>query len=560
LPPDPALTRAAVALARRLPHFPDPFTLPSEASNAWAVDAAHSTTGAPLLAGDPHLGFAMPGTWYLARIETPEGVLAGATSPGVPFMVLGHNGHVAWSFTTTGADTEDLFVETPLGTDTYQTPQGPRRFETRQEVIHVRGGADVALAVRETRHGPVVSDALWPDRASPVLALAATMLVPHDTAATGLLALNHARSVADAVTAAALITSPVQNLVVADRDHIALVVTGRVPLRRAGDGRWPVDGGDGAHDWVGLAGGEAMPRFLDPASGHVLNANEPVVDAHFPVFLGADQFPDDRARRIRALLTAKPQLSLDDFLGMQQDVTSAYAQKLLPVLLAAQPETALGRAMLAALRGWDGSMRAEAPQPLIFNAWLTGAYAEIASRNQIPAGAPVQREAFMAAVLTGSPAASPGGMGAAFCRGDCGALLARVLDQTGARLAARYGADPARWQWRQAHRAVFAHPVLGRIPGLDLLGAIAIPFGGDNTTIDLGGGIDAEGNAFHGPSFRGVYDLADLSRSRFVVAPGQSGNLLSPHARDFLARWRDGETVSLTPSSGPDAAETRLLP
>ena len=109
---DPALADAARRLADMLPSFPAPFTLPSSASNEWAVDGAHSATGAPLLAGDPHLGFSLPSIWYLARLEWPGHVLAGATAPGVPFLVIGHNGRIAWTFTTTGADVQDVFVET----------------------------------------------------------------------------------------------------------------------------------------------------------------------------------------------------------------------------------------------------------------------------------------------------------------------------------------------------------------------------------------------------------------------------------------------------------------
>ena len=155
-----------------LPVFPDPFTLPNEASNAWAVDAHHTGTGAPLLAGDPHLALQFPSLWYLARIETPTNTLVGATAPGVPFLIIGRNAHIAWSFTTTGADTQDLFIETPLPGGQYATPDGPRPFLTRQEIIHVRGAPDVTLTVRTTRHGPVISD-LLSNKNGPILALEA---------------------------------------------------------------------------------------------------------------------------------------------------------------------------------------------------------------------------------------------------------------------------------------------------------------------------------------------------------------------------------------------------
>ena len=264
--PEATLAPALSHLATRyslavLPRFPAPYTLPETASNEWAVDGRHTATGAPLLAGDPHLAFGFPGIWYLARIETPDGVLAGATAPGVPFLVLGHNGHIAWTFTTTGADVQDVFIETPAADNEYQTPDGPRPFTVREERIKVRGEPDQILTVRETRHGPVISD--LSNRNGPILAVSMANLAPGNTAAAGLLALNQAHDVDAAGKAAAMITAPVQNLLVADRQRIAFYVTGRVPIRRAGDGSVPVPG-DGSHDWIGWAAGDQLPHYRSP--------------------------------------------------------------------------------------------------------------------------------------------------------------------------------------------------------------------------------------------------------------------------------------------------------
>ncbi|HEX3351159.1 MAG TPA: penicillin acylase family protein, partial [Acetobacteraceae bacterium] len=298
--PDPV---RAMKLADLLPTFPDPFTLPAEESNEWAVDGKHAATGAPLLAGDPHLGFGFPAIWYLARIDTPQGVLAGATAPGVPFLVLGHNGKIAWTFTTTGSDTEDLFVETPEGSDRYMTPDGPRPFQVRQERIRVRGRPDELWTVRATRHGPLISDLT--NRGGPLLALSIASLMPGDAAAAGLMALNEAADITAAGAAAARITSPNQNLLVADRNGIGLFVTGRVPVRRAGDGSFPAPGASGDYDWVGWAAGDQLPHFVDPPSGRLVNANERIAPPDFPVFLSRDWFGDERARRIRAMLDAQ---------------------------------------------------------------------------------------------------------------------------------------------------------------------------------------------------------------------------------------------------------------
>lgn len=318
---DAAIRLSAAEAARllaALPAFPARFTLPSTASDAWAVDGNHTDTGAPMLAGDPHLSFDFPGIWYLARIETPNRVLAGATAPGVPFLVMGRDSQIAWTFTTTGADTQDVYLE-PANV----------AVTSHQERIQVRGQPDTTITVRETRHGPVISD-LLPGN-GPIMAVAMANLKPGDTAATGLYALNHAATVEDAGKAAPLISSPVQNLLVADRAKIGLFVTGAVPIRRAGDGWAPVpgdaslaalpapppsaafaeaaqtnvasgpasaDGDTGAgaaqpgvspttagttraasddpYGWTGFASGDALPHVVTPASGRLVNANEPV--------------------------------------------------------------------------------------------------------------------------------------------------------------------------------------------------------------------------------------------------------------------------------------------
>lgn len=548
-----AYTRMARLLVPRLPRFPDRFTEPEQESNEWAVDAAHSTTGAPLLAGDPHLGFGLPGIWYLARIDTPHQTLAGATAPGVPFLVIGHNRDIAWTFTSTGADVQDLFIEQPAGDGMYATPDGPRAYTVRHETIDVAGAAPVLLTVRTSRHGPIVGDLLGPNQ--PPLAVAMANLAPGDTAATGLLALNRATSVAEAGQAAAAITSPVQNLLVADRQHIGLFVTGRVPIRRSGHGSWPSDGADGARDWIGWAQGAALPHIVDPASGRLVNANDRVAPPGFPVWLGRDWFGDWRARRIRQLLEAKPRLSPEDFQRMQLDTVSLLARDALPRLLAVQAEDPLAARAQALLRGWNGDMARDAPQPLIMDAWLRRFRSLVLRNLDVPPDAAAPWPEFTAYALT--PAA------AHWCGGDCGQLLARALGESMAALARAYGPDPTRWRWGEAHQAVFANPVLSRLPLLRRVGEVRIAAPGDNATIDAGGieGDPLVGFAdVHGPSYRGVYDLADLDRSRFIVAPGQSGNPFSRLATNFLRRWRDGAMVALGPRPDKVAATILLEP
>jgi penicillin amidase len=131
---------------------------PASASNVWVVDGTRSQTGKPIVANDPHLNFQSPIIWYFAGIDTPTLKIFGATVPGVPLHMLGHNYRVGWGITTPDSDTSDLFIE-QVSSDgkSYETPEGPKPFVTRTEIIQVRFGDPLALTVRETRHGPVVS-------------------------------------------------------------------------------------------------------------------------------------------------------------------------------------------------------------------------------------------------------------------------------------------------------------------------------------------------------------------------------------------------------------------
>ena len=503
LAPVPGLTDAATRLAAILPRFPDPWTQPESASNEWAVDGAHSATGAPILAGDPHLALGFPGIWYLARIDTPNETLAGATAPGVPFLAIGHNRTIAWTFTTTGADVQDIFIESPT-----------EPLTSREERIGVRGRPDDILIVRESRHGPVIGDIAG--AVGIVLAVSMANLQTGDTAATGLLALNRARSVTEAGAAAAAIASPVQNLLVADRTTIGRFTTGRVPIRRAGDGSAPVSG-DGPFDWIGWASGPDLPHDVAPPSGRLVNANERIAPPDFPVFLGRDWFGDWRARRINALLDARPKPSLADFARMQTDVGSVFATDMLPIL----------RTATRAFDGWNGDMTIEAPQPLIFNLWLREFHRLVFVRAGLEQqfGGPIVD--FVGFVL--SPA------GAHWCGGDCTPMVKQALETAIGR---------AHGPWGEAHPAVFAHAMLREIPLLGRLTTLSIPSPGDDTTLGRSS-PNSRMEAVHGASYRGVYDLADLDRSLFMLAPGQSGNPLRAHARDLLRRWRDGATLTL---------------
>ena len=210
---------------------------PQDASNAWVIAGQRSETGKPILANDPHLPLTAPGFWYLVRIETPQGVLAGVTAPSVPLLVAGHNGKLAWGFTTTHADTQDLFVEQidPEDATLVRAAEGTRPIESRQEEIAVRDQEPEIFTVRSIGDRPVISDVLGREGGlmpeDTLLSLAWPALLDDDMTPEALFRLNRAASVSEAKVALADFHAPVQNIFLADRDGaIGFVTAGRLPF------------------------------------------------------------------------------------------------------------------------------------------------------------------------------------------------------------------------------------------------------------------------------------------------------------------------------------------
>jgi penicillin G amidase len=546
-------------------------TGPRPGSNAWAAAGRHTASGAPLLANDPHLGMQAPGTFYLVRLSIPGFELAGASLPGVPGVVLGQNGSIAWGFTTTGADTQDLFIERIDSADgqRYLTPDGAAPFTVREEVISVRDAEPVTLRVRSTRHGPVISD-LLPELSAKVVgpgrvaAFAWAGLAEDDTSLQALLKFNRARDWRDFTTALRDVVAPIQNILYADASgRIGMYTPGRIPIRRRGDGRWPVPGWTGEHDWEGFVPFEDLPHALDPRGGVLLNANNQLVPDNYPYFVAADWDPPLRARRIEELI-GDDRLDIGRFAAMQADVVSMVANDLLPLMLAVDPESSGAAGAKVILEAWDRVARPDAAEPLIFAAW----YRELSrliyadELGDLFQSVSRDRPVFMRRVLSERRI---------WCDDvntkateSCEGLLAKALDAALAELRARFGDDMDAWRWGEAHPALMAHQVLGDLPVLSAIFTITVPTGGDGSTVNVGhysmSGHEQPFASINAAAYRGLYDLANPTRSHFVAATGQSGNPLSSHYRDLTALWARGESVPIQAAPAGLAATLTLEP
>jgi len=558
----------AVAWSRLPDHAPES-GIEGVGSNNWVLSGARTVSGKPLLANDPHLKLSAPALWYFARLKAPGIEMAGATMPGLPALVLGQNRQIAWGFTNTAPDVQDLYLE-QIKTDDpaqYRTPEGWARFESFQEVIRVKDRPDVAMTVRQTRHGPVISDAGTADdvlgpKARPtfVLALRWTALDADADPVAPALAMQRAGSVDEFIRATAGWVAPMQNMVVADRDgHIGFVAAGRVPVRKPDNdlrGLVPAPGWDTRYDWSGWLPAGETPRERDPERGFIATANQRIHAPDYPHFITSEWAVPYRQQRIEQMLADRARHSLDDLAAMHADVRSLAVPKLLPWLLRAKSGHPAAAAALAQLQGFDGQMSADRAAPLIFWAWSRHLTEAVFADELGPAmwqrgvGGRTFRDA-LEAVLGGASARwcdDVGTPAVESCDARNDLAFTRALEE----LVARHGPDPAAWRWGQAHVARSEHRPFSRVRALARWFELRTAVGGDSFTVNVSRVSlrpdTTTGELYldeHGPSLRALYDLGDPAASRFMHSTGQSGIFFSPLYRNFVGAWADVGYVPL---------------
>lgn len=527
----------------------NPGTRKREASNEWVLAGAHTVSGRPLLANDPHLGFAFPGVWYLARLVGPGFDIRGATSPGSPVVVLGHNGTIGWGFTTTNLDSQDLFVERvdPTDPNRYITPDGARPFAVREETIKVAWGDPITLRVRETRHGPVIDDFVSrTDKLVPqghVLALQATALDGADTSAEGFARLSLAQNWEEFLAAARRIGSPMQNIVYADTmGNVGLISPAKVPIRRKGDGSMPVPGWTPEYDWAGFVPFDQLPRIYNPSGGVIVNANARLVPDDYRHFISRDWAEPYRQRRADQLLREVERHPVYGMIVMQADNLTLDAADILPWLLKGAPRNARAAQAKELLRRWNMFMLAGRPEPLIYNAWiaelqrglLVDELGEELYESLAPPNVPL-----MLRILRDKPGwCDDGGTKQTE---TCEDMIALALDRALDWVSRRQGGDMSKWQWGREHHAVHRHPLFDSVPLLRDIASVRFPSDGGAQTLNRATPSFRGRRPFdavHGAGYRGIYDFSDLENSRFAMPLGQSGNMLSPWARNFVERWQ----------------------
>jgi penicillin amidase len=577
----PSQARAAVLeAARAVASVPGTSGDGGAGSNSWVVQPERTASGGALLANDPHLSPSIPGLFSQMglRCRTVDDAcpfdVRGFSAASIPGVPLGHNGRIAWGWTTTYADTADLVLEQVQGEE-YLTEEGLRPLQTRTETLQVAGGEPVRITLRSTRNGPIISStdvsasvgitgldaagatAAVPPGAPPrgdgyAVALRWTGLEP-GRSGEGVLALNTAGNWEQFTEAISLVEAFVQNIVYADSaGNVGYYVFGAIPIRRGYDGSVPVPGWTGETSWVGRIPFESKPHVLNPERGYLATANETVVPPGYPFLLTNDAQFAYRGDRIRAVLDGDTSHSVDDAMRLQMDTLSWLAPRLSPALLAIDDLEPYYAQAQELLRSWDGRQTVDSAAAAYFNA----TYAQVLAltfRDELPSDFWPSGNGRWFMVLTALLERPRDrfwddvGTAAVETRDD---ILRRALVQARDELTQRMGKDPATWEWGRIHTldlvdSAFGSSGIGPVERLFNRGPY--PAGGGGGIV-LANSWDASEDSYtltNIPTFRMVVDFADLDASRWVNSSGQSGHPGSPHYVDQVPAWQSGQSLPM---------------
>lgn len=500
----------------------------SKGSNNWVVSGKYTTTGKPILVNDPHLDISAPMIWYLVDIKGPNLHVVGASVPGTPVILIGHNDRVAWGETNADPDVQDLYIE-PTSVP----------LKTIVEKINVRGGKTIDYKVRVSPQGPIISDVTEAGLVGPRVALKWTGLMSNNLAMQAILKLDYAKNWNDFTNAMRDFSDPSQNFIYADtKGNIGYFMPGSIPIRNGWTGAFPVVD-DAAHQWQGYIPFDKLPHMYNPPEGFIASANNKVVPDDYPYLLTFRwDNPPYRIARIDQLISEWRPLNVEKMRQMQNDVMSMKWRDYRQVLLSTVPLDDASKQALQILSNWQGDSGVDSQAAFIFAEW----YKQLS--NMMPPFLRFHNKRteplFMLYQLRAD---------GSYCHmlgaRNCSQLKSITLKNAMKEAAELQGSNMDSWRWGRSHKAFFKGMGFGDVKWLGAIWNRYISAPGDDFTVDVGTYDQETFLQFNGPSYREILDLSNFKNSRYIIPMGQSGNPLSGHYDDFLKDWVTGKYIGL---------------
>lgn len=537
------------------------------ASNSWAVSGNLTSTGKPILANDPHLGFTAPSTMYLAHMRFKENGetrnVIGGTIPGMPVFLVGRNDRVAWGLTTTKLDSQDLFIEkTDVKTGSkYLTPNGYVDFIEHEEVIKVKDGKDVTFTRRETRNGPVLPinykniNQLLPKNS--VASLGWVALANDDTTMRAALNMSDAKSVNGVMNYSKEIVSPMQNVISADVDgNIGIIAAGRVPRRSIANfvkGRAPVPGWIQKYRWLGTLSAGDLPQIYNPSNNILVAANANWLPKEYDKHITFDWSENHRQMRAENLMFGRNEDHTP--LSVQEGMSDSYSRAMVAFRDYGTRTLAgsinINELLFEKLRRWNGFMDKNAIEPLIMVSWFRHTN-ELVFKDELGDEFEFVKNGNVKSLLM----AMGNGRSQNWCNKirtpkfeTCADILSEALDKAVMELEKKFSTDWTKWKWGNAHIAVHEHRPFSKVDFLEKYFTLKQPISGGKFTLLRSTNYIGTKNPFiakQGAAYRAVYDFSNLNNSKFMISTGQSGNVMSKHYSDFLDKWANLKYISMS--------------
>jgi penicillin G amidase len=541
-----------------------------EGSNAWAVAGSRTASGKPLLAGDPHIRFAVPAVWYEAQLSYPGFELYGHHQALNPYASLGHNRQFAWSLTMFQNDDLDLIAEkvNPDNANQVQINGQWVNLESRTETIQVKGGEPVKLTLRRSPHGPIINDALGANAGKTPIAMWWAFLETENPILEAFYQLNRADSLDKARAATAKIHSPGLNVMYANAGgDIGWWAAAKLPQRPAGvNPSFILDGASGEADKPGYLPFSANPQEENPPRGYIVSANYQPASPTGVSIPGYYNLAD-RGERLNQRL-AQPDMKWDtrNSQALQLDDGTGYGPRLLAPILADLHASAASdeeRGLVEQLASWDGSHPLQSTAATLFNQ-LTFELANQAMHEELG-------DAFFDSLLqtrvldVALPRLTADAASAWWDKRDTEAVESRAdtvkaaWQASLAHLRQSFGADSSQWTWGKGHTLTHEHP-LGAQKPLNLLfnvGPFTAP-GGHEVPNNLSHRVGpAPWSVVYGPSTRRLIDLTEADKALGINPVGQSGVPFDEHYANQAEAYIGGRYVPMHFSEEDVQANTR---
>jgi len=527
-------------------------------SNNWVVDGAHSVTGKPLLASDPHRAIMLPSLRYMVHLNAPGWNVMGAGEPGLPGVAIGHNERIGWGFTIIGTDQADLYLEetNPVNPDEYRCEGAWAKMVVVRDTLAVKGEKDRTIELRYTRHGPVLDVDAKRNRA---YAMKWVGNNPGGAAYLGSLAVARANNQKEFLESLKAWKVPGLNFVYADVEgNIGWVAAAETPVRAKHDGLLPVPG-DGGYEWGGYLAVEDLPQSFNPKSGWIATANHNILPPDYKHMIGYEFSTPYRFQRIQEVLTSKPKWELNDFKAIQHEDLSIPARTLGQILKMVDLQDAELSAEQKRFMEWDGRLSLDAKMGPFYGIWLRELQDAFFTMH-VPKDqkANVMSLSGLPVMLPALASADPHWFG-----DDAKKARDQFLRMTFAEAVKKRNAlpDHQRERWGALHGVTFKHP----LATLNPIYAKAFNVGpfertGDGNTPN-NTKYDDQFQQVHGATYRHLLDLSDWDRSLATSGPGQSGQPGSPHYADLAPMWAKGEYFPLnyTRPKVEEAARHRMV-